>query len=612
MPRQIKRSPNDRRQFTATDHRAPKYGPWLRVNECVESGVGGAGGSSAAFGRLTHLTQTGLFPLNLISLSGRALFIYALRPKRIEVASSPLVLLWAVHLDRYPTRSERGRAATGASPPHAASSTPPFFVKEINSSMRIAASGLLAVLVLGSLACEGESQADDTSIDEPIIGQTTQAHSTCPWCPPSGTPGPVGPAGPRGATGATGPIGAQGAAGPQGPIGVHGVAGPAGAAGLPGAVGATGPMGPMGPMGTQGPIGPQGPVGPQGPLGAQGPAGTPGATGTAGATGAVGATGAQGPAGAEGAPGAVGANGAQGLAGAEGAPGAIGATGAQGLAGADGATGAVGATGAQGPAGAQGEPGAQGLPGVNGDIGPTGAAGATGPVGAAGPMGATGASGPAGAVGAIGPTGAVGAIGPTGAVGAIGPTGAVGAIGPTGAVGAIGPTGAQGPIGPIGPEGVEGAEGPPGIIDTFHVNVEADQGIVGTSISGTFGMTPSPAILTVNVEAGTYLLTWYSEVMRTTAGGGQAFFTRLRDTTAADSLAFMRRGPGVTSGLPGGIPDDPDFLLGGDLFTFGGSTVITLPAGPRTYRLEYALATSASPALALRAQHQRISLLRVE
>jgi hypothetical protein len=150
------------------------------------------------------------------------------------------------------------------------------------------------------------------------------------------------------------------------------------------------------------------------------------------------------------------------------------------------------------------------------------------------------------------------------------------------------------------------------VVDSFYSNVENDQGIVGSTISGVFGQTPLPATMTVTVEAGTYLLSWNAEVMRTTAGGGANFYTRLRDVTGSSTLGFMRHGFGVENGTNGNIPDDPDFFSLGDLFPFSGAMVVTLPAGTRTYRLEYALSSSASAQEALRAQHQRISLLRLE
>jgi hypothetical protein len=151
------------------------------------------------------------------------------------------------------------------------------------------------------------------------------------------------------------------------------------------------------------------------------------------------------------------------------------------------------------------------------------------------------------------------------------------------------------------------------VVDAFFANVENDQGIVGSTISaGNYGQTPLPATLTVTVEAGTYLLTWNAEVMRTTAGGGANFYSRLRDVTGTATLGFMRHGLGVENGPPGNIPDDPEIFALGDLFPFSGSAVVTLPEGTRTYRLEYALSNSTSSLEALRAQHQRISLLRLQ
>jgi hypothetical protein len=150
------------------------------------------------------------------------------------------------------------------------------------------------------------------------------------------------------------------------------------------------------------------------------------------------------------------------------------------------------------------------------------------------------------------------------------------------------------------------------VIDSFFVNVERDQGIVGNTISGVYRTTPIPATLTVTAEAGTYLLTWSAEVMRTQAGGGANFFTRLRATTAATTYGFMRHGLGVENGVNNDIPDDGAFFLLGDVFPFAGSAVVTLAAGVHTYQLEYALSSSVNNLDSLRAQHQRISLLRIQ
>lgn len=246
-------------------------------------------------------------------------------------------------------------------------------------------------------------------------------------------------------------------------------------------------------------------------------------------------------------------------------------------------------------------------PGPRGATGPQGPAGPPGPAGSQGAEGPQGQPGPQGDPGPAGPAGAQGPQGPQGEAGPAGPAGA------TGAPGAPGATGPQGEPGPAGPEGPEGPEGPPGVVDAFYANVENDQGIVGSTISaGNYGQTPLPATLTVTVEAGVYLLTWSAEVMRTTAGGAANFYTRLRDVTGASTLGFMRHGLGVENGPPGNIPDDPEIFALGDLFPFSGSAVVTLPAGTRTYRLEYALSNSTTTLEALRAQHQRISLLRLE
>jgi len=255
-------------------------------------------------------------------------------------------------------------------------------------------------------------------------------------------------------------------------------------------------------------------------------------------------------------------------------------------------------------------------PGPTGPRGPTGPQGPAGPAGPQGQQGPQGVPGPAGAQGPQGeqgPAGAPGAQGQQGEQGPQGVPGATGAVGPAGATGAPGATGPQGVQGDTGPQGDIGPEGPPGVVESFYANVENDQGIVGNTITGgVYGQTPLPATLTVNVEAGTYLLTWSAEVMRTTAGGSANFYTRLRDVTGNATLGFMRHGLGVENGPPLNIPDDPEIFALGDLFPFSGSAVVELPAGVRTYRLEYALSNSSSSAEALRAQHQRIALLRLE
>ena len=151
------------------------------------------------------------------------------------------------------------------------------------------------------------------------------------------------------------------------------------------------------------------------------------------------------------------------------------------------------------------------------------------------------------------------------------------------------------------------------MLAVFRMAVETDQGIIGNTISGVYQPTPTPAVLTVAAPpAGTYLLTWYAEVMRTTAGGGSLLFARLRDVTAAATRGFLRDGSGVDNGAPGGMPNDGDLFLQGDVLPFSGSAAVQLTGAAQTFRLEYALSTNASPSEALRARLQRITLVRIE
>jgi hypothetical protein len=144
----------------------------------------------------------------------------------------------------------------------------------------------------------------------------------------------------------------------------------------------------------------------------------------------------------------------------------------------------------------------------------------------------------------------------------------------------------------------------------FELVVDNDQGLVGTSISGVYQPTPIPASLVLTAEAGSYLVSWYAEVMRTTAGGGSTIFARVRDVTAGVTLGMLRDGSGVDNGPPGAMPGDADLFLSGDVLPFSGSMPLTLPAGNRSYRLEYALSASGTPSEALRVRRQRIALLR--
>jgi hypothetical protein len=290
-----------------------------------------------------------------------------------------------------------------------------------------------------------------------------------------------------------------------------------------------------------------------------------------------------------------------------------GPTGADGLVGPPGPQGVAGSKGDTGPAGVNGLNGSNGVDGDRGPVGPQGLQGIPGPQGDPGPAGQDGAVGPMGLQGPQGPQGEPGPQGMTGPVGADGVDGSMGPTGPAGPQGLVGPPGAPGPQGEPGPQGDPGPAGPAGMLAVYRMAVETDQGIIGNTISGVYQPTPTPAVLTIAAPApGTYLLTWYAEVMRTTAGGGAWILARLRDITAATTRGFLRDGSGVDNGAPGGMPNDGDLFLTGDVLPFSGSFTLQLTGAAQTFRLEYALSTNASPAEALRARRQRLTLVRIE
>jgi len=155
------------------------------------------------------------------------------------------------------------------------------------------------------------------------------------------------------------------------------------------------------------------------------------------------------------------------------------------------------------------------------------------------------------------------------------------------------------------------------VVETFYTTVESDQEIPGSSLNaanaaGTnYVQTPIPATLTVTLEAGTYLLTWHSELMRTNLSSNP-FFARLREVDGP-TYGFLRQRSSVENGASGDIPDDTNLNAAGDVIPISGSAVLSLPDGTRTYRLEYAMVNAANtPSFLLRVQHQRISVLRLE
>ena len=178
-----------------------------------------------------------------------------------------------------------------------------------------------------------------------------------------------------------------------------------------------------------------------------------------------------------------------------------------------------------------------GLRGPQGPQGPAGPQGMRGNMGLPGPQGATGPQGPAGPQGA---TGATGAVGPTGATGATGPQGPAGPQGATGATGAVGPTGATGAIGPQGPAGPQGATGATGAVGGSYI---AEYGGAATVVApnsplnltqiynNASGVTLGTPATSLNLQTGTYLITYHATLNGSAGTKSLAFFLNGNELT---------------------------------------------------------------------------------
>lgn len=254
--------------------------------------------------------------------------------------------------------------------------------------------------------------------------------------------------------------------------------------------------------------------------------------------------------------------------------------------------------------------------------GPPGPAGPQGEMGPQGLQGAPGQDGAPGQEGAEGPAGNNGATGAPGAMGLTGTMGATGLTGAPGADGAQGPQGLAGPPGADGAEGDMGPEGPPGILDHVSVDLASDYSFTGVQLSNMFIstvtaadldplMTSEGAIVESFLEGGTYLLTWYSEVMRIATG--ETIFARMRDNTLNETLGLYRLGgTAVWNGVVGPMPTDTNPFDNGSIVPFSGSKVMTLPAGTHTFSLEYGMPLNDRGTMAMRVRRQRLTLLRLD
>lgn len=246
--------------------------------------------------------------------------------------------------------------------------------------------------------------------------------------------------------------------------------------------------------------------------------------------------------------------------------------------------------------------------------------GPTGPAGPAGPVGPQGEVGPQGVVGAQGSEGSIGAQGEVGLQGAVGSQGVVGPVGPQGVVGAQGTTGLQGPE---GLEGIAGPPGPPGLMEHLSVDLSEDYGFIGMALSNLYldtsaaegqdaNATAEPAELARFLEEGTYLLTWYAEVMRVSSGG-HTVFARLRDRTLGETVGSLRLGGSAAwNGSESAMPTDSTPFATGSIIPFSGSKVLVLPEGEHSFSLEYGMPFNDRGGVAMRVRRQRLTLLRLD
>ena len=220
-----------------------------------------------------------------------------------------------------------------------------------------------------------------------------------------------------------------------------------------------------------------------------------------------------------------------------------------------GPTGPTGPSG--GPTGPTGPTGPQGLAGLDGATGPTGP---TGPQGLAGLDGATGPTGPQGIAGLDGATGPTGPTGPQGLAGLDGATGPTGPIGPQGLAGLDGATGPTGPTGPAG-TGLSAYGGRYSTTDqTFTTTTGTPTQIELPNVMPSLDIdnTTNPNALTIT-EAGDYELT----------------YNTLAEVDNDGNLTLAIRNNGTN--IPGTVQTLT--LTANESESFGGSTIVTLPAG---------------------------------
>jgi hypothetical protein len=182
-------------------------------------------------------------------------------------------------------------------------------------------------------------------------------------------------------------------------------------------------------------------------------------------------------------------------------------------------------------------------------------------------------------------------------VGPVGPKGVAGARGATGATGAKGATGAAGPAGPQGPKGDTGAAGPSGVVSTgVH-----DLGAVASVATGGSFVTNATQVGTVDLAAGTYIVTVNAKATPPSGGTGAVdVFPQLFLYNQAANASFAGDLLNVGAGaLESGVNANIDsYYSGTATITLASATTLHLYAfgydsdrGAGTYVLDDATVT---------------------
>jgi hypothetical protein len=221
--------------------------------------------------------------------------------------------------------------------------------------------------------------------------------------------------------------------------------------------------------------------------------------------------------------------------------------------------------------------------------------------------------------------------GTAGSTGVQGPQGFQGLAGTAGSTGVQGPQGFQGRQGFQGLQGNQGNQGFQGIFAEVPTPVEVDPDLLmpmGTTAGGDFHSiqntffstnTPNTGQMTVTIAtAGNYVLFWYAEIGRGSAGGANRILARIRYTDQSGglkTLANWRRINNIQN-CSAVIPPDEvgsQMATDGDVFAWSGFDRVAMAQGNHTFALQFAADAigNSQGQDVLHARRQKLMLLRV-